>query len=86
MSGCLQLAVFLDGGDVVTVEGLAAPGKLDPVQEAFIECGAFQCGYCTPGFLLMSKALLSSTSDPDDEQIRDIWRAIFAAVPPIQKS
>ena len=71
VSGCLQLAVFLDGSDVVTVEGLAAPGKLDPVQEAFIECGAFQCGYCTPGFVLMSKALLQRVNDPDDEQIRD---------------
>ena len=71
VSGCLHLAVFLDGCDVATVEGLAAPGKLDPVQEAFIECGAFQCGYCTPGFVLMSKALLQRVSDPDDEQIRD---------------
>ena len=71
VSGCLHLAVFLDGSDVVTVEGLAELGKLDPVQEAFIECGAFQCGYCTPGFILMSKALLQRVSDPDDEQIRD---------------
>jgi carbon-monoxide dehydrogenase small subunit len=71
VSGCLYLAVFLDGANVVTVESLAAPDKLDPVQEAFIECGAFQCGYCTPGFVLMSKALLEQTADPDDEQIRD---------------
>lgn len=71
VSGCLYLAVFLDGASVVTVESLATPGKLDPVQEAFIECGAFQCGYCTPGFVLMSKALLEQTADPDDEQIRD---------------
>ena len=71
VSGCLYLAVFLDGASVVTVESLAAPGMLDPVQEAFIECGAFQCGYCTPGFVLMSKALLEQTADPDDEQIRD---------------
>jgi len=71
VSGCLYLAVFLDGADVVTVESLAASGRLDPVQEAFIECGAFQCGYCTPGFILMAKALLEQTNDPDDEQIRD---------------
>ena len=71
VSGCLTLAVFLDGADLVTVEHLAAPGKLDPVQQAFIECGAFQCGYCTPGFVLMAKALLSQHPDPDDEQIRD---------------
>ena len=71
VSGCLTLAVFLDGADLVTVEHLAAPGKLDPVQQAFIECGAFQCSYCTPGFVLMAKALLSQHPDPDDEQIRD---------------
>jgi carbon-monoxide dehydrogenase small subunit len=63
--------VFLDGADLVTVEHLAAPGMLDPVQQAFIECGAFQCGYCTPGFVLMAKALLGQHPDPDDEQIRD---------------
>jgi aerobic carbon-monoxide dehydrogenase small subunit len=71
VSGCLTLAVFLDGTEVVTVEHLAAPGKLDPVQQAFIACGAFQCGYCTPGFVLMAKALLGQYPDPDDEQIRD---------------
>ena len=71
VSGCLYLAVFLDGAEVVTVEHLAELGKLDPVQEAFIECGAFQCGYCTPGFLMMAKALLGQHPDPDDEQIRD---------------
>jgi aerobic-type carbon monoxide dehydrogenase small subunit (CoxS/CutS family) len=71
VSGCLTLAVFLDGADMVTVEHLDAPGTLDPMQQAFVECGAFQCGYCTPGFVLMAKALLSQHPDPDDEQIRD---------------
>ena len=71
VSGCLYLAVFLDGTEVVTVENLAEPGKLDPIQDAFIECGAFQCGYCTPGFILMAKALLVQQPDPDDQQIRD---------------
>jgi carbon-monoxide dehydrogenase small subunit len=71
VSGCLTLAVFLDGADLVTVEHLAAAGKLDPVQQAFVECGAFQCGYCTPGFVLMAKALLDQHPDPDDEQIRN---------------
>ena len=71
VSGCLTLAVFLDGSEVVTVEHLAAPGKLDPVQQAFIDCGAFQCGYCTPGFILMAKMLLRDNPDPDEEQIRD---------------
>ena len=71
VSGCLYLAVFLDGAEVVTVESLAEPGKLDPIQGAFIECGAFQCGYCTPGFIMMAKALLVQHPDPDDQQIRD---------------
>ena len=71
VSGCLYLAVFLDGAEVVTVENLAEPGKLDPIQDAFIECGAFQCGYCTPGFIMMAKALLVQHPDPDDQQIRD---------------
>jgi carbon-monoxide dehydrogenase small subunit len=70
VSGCLYLAAFLDGAEVVTVEHLAEPGKLDPVQQSFIECGAFQCGYCTPGFVLMAKALLAQHPDPDDEQIK----------------
>ena len=71
VSGCLYLAVFLDGAEVITVENLAEPGKLDPIQDAFIECGAFQCGYCTPGFIMMAKALLVQHPDPDDQQIRD---------------
>jgi carbon-monoxide dehydrogenase small subunit len=71
VSGCLYLAVFLDGAEVITVEHLAEPGKLDFVQQAFIDCGAFQCGYCTPGFVMMAKALLGQHPDPDDEQIRD---------------
>jgi aerobic carbon-monoxide dehydrogenase small subunit len=70
VSGCLYLAVFLDGADVVTVENLADGGKLDPVQAAFIACGAFQCGYCTPGFVLMAKSLLRDNPDPDDETIK----------------
>jgi len=71
VSGCLTLAVFLNGSEVVTVEYPAKPGKLDAVQQAFIDCGAFQCGYCTPGFILMAKMLLRDIPDPDDEQIRD---------------
>jgi len=70
VSGCLYLAAFLDGSEVVTIEHLAESGKLDPVQEAFIDCGAFQCGYCTPGFILMAKTLLREHPDPDDEQIK----------------
>ncbi len=70
VSGCLYLAAFADGADIVTIEHLDADGRLDPVQEAFIEAGAFQCGFCTPGFVLMVKQLLDAHPDPDDDQIR----------------
>ena len=70
VSGCLYLGSFVDGAKVQTVEGLADGGKLDPVQEAFIEAGAFQCGFCTPGFVLMTKQLLDAHPAPDDDQIR----------------
>jgi carbon-monoxide dehydrogenase small subunit len=70
VSGCLYLAAFVDGAEVATVESLAAGEKLSPVQEAFIETNAFQCGFCTPGFILMTTQLLDAHPDPDDEQIR----------------
>lgn len=70
VSGCLSMAFFLDGSDVQTIEGVAQGGALDPVQEAFIEAGAFQCGFCTPGFIVMVRQLLDAHPDPDDEEIR----------------
>ncbi len=70
VSGCLYLAARVDGADVVTIESLDAGNKLNPVQEAFIETGAFQCGYCTPGFILMTNQLLDAHPEPDDEQIK----------------
>ena len=70
VSGCLYLAAFVDGADVTTVEHLANGATLSPVQEAFIEAGAFQCGYCTPGFVLMTTQLLDAHPDPQDDQIR----------------
>ena len=70
VSGCLYLAAFVDGAEVKTVEHLACNGTLSPVQEAFIEAGAFQCGYCTPGFILMATQLIDAHPDPNDEQIR----------------
>jgi carbon-monoxide dehydrogenase small subunit len=70
VSGCLTLAAFVDGAEVVTVEGLAVDGKLTPVQEAFLECGAIQCGFCTPGFVLMATQLLAEQPDPDEDEIR----------------
>ena len=70
VSGCLFLAAFVDGAEVVTIEHLAADGQLSPVQEAFVECGAFQCGFCTPGFVLMAHALLKENPKPDEDEIR----------------
>ncbi|MCL2429160.1 MAG: 2Fe-2S iron-sulfur cluster-binding protein, partial [Alphaproteobacteria bacterium] len=71
VSGCLFLAAFADGADVTTVEHLDHDGALDDVQQAFIEEGAFQCGFCTPGFILMVGQLLDEHPDPDEERIRD---------------
>jgi carbon-monoxide dehydrogenase small subunit len=71
ISGCLTLAVFADGAEIATIEQLGNPDALDPVQEAFIEAGAFQCGYCTPGFILMTKALLALKPQPSEEEIKD---------------
>jgi aerobic carbon-monoxide dehydrogenase small subunit len=70
VSGCLYLAAFADGSDLVTVEGLSADGDLHPVQQAFVEKGAFQCGFCTPGMVLMTKTLLEQHPQPTDDQIR----------------
>jgi carbon-monoxide dehydrogenase small subunit len=71
VSGCLTLAVFADGTEVTTIEHLGGADALDPVQQAFIEAGAFQCGYCTPGFILMAKALLKQRPQPSEEEIKD---------------
>lgn len=70
VSACLFLAWFADGTRVETIESLAEGDRLDPVQDAFIEAGAFQCGFCTPGFVLMAKTLLARNPDPSDEDIR----------------
>lgn len=70
VSGCLFLAAFADGAQVVTVEHLAAAGELDPVQKALLETGGFQCGFCTPGFVLMANQLLDRYPDPSDDDIR----------------
>ena len=70
VSGCLYLASFVDGADVVTVESLDTAQKLSPVQEAFVEASAFQCGYCTPGFIMMVTQLLDEKRDPTDEEIK----------------
>ncbi len=71
VSACLYLGALIDGAEVSTVEGLSQQGQLSSVQEAFIECGAFQCGFCTPGFVMMATQLLARYPNPSDGQIRD---------------
>jgi len=68
---CLVLAAQADGHDVVTVEGLAQDGELHPVQEAFAETGAVQCGFCTPGLIVATVDLLAHNPDPNDDEIRE---------------
>jgi len=68
---CLIFAVEADGKDVLTVEGLADSGQLHPLQQAFIEEGAVQCGFCTAGMLLAAKALLDGNSEPTEEEVKD---------------
>ena len=70
---CLTLAVDCEGKQVRTIEGLAQGTELDPVQQAFVEEDAFQCGYCTPGQIMSLRALLDETADPTDD---DIARAV----------
>ena len=70
VKSCLHLAVQADGREVVTIEGLARDGNLNPVQAAFVKHYAFQCGYCTPGMVITSQALLDSNPSPTDEEIR----------------
>lgn len=71
VSACFLLAARLDGSEIETVEGLGGPEALHPLQQAFLEHDAAQCGYCTPGFLMAAKALLAERSDPTEDQIRE---------------
>ena len=71
ISSCLALAVFADGRQIMTVEGLAKNGKLHPVQQSFIKYGGFQCGICTPGQVVAAKALLDEVKRPTEDQVKD---------------
>ena len=77
VSACSVLAVDTDGCEVLTIEGLSNKNALHPLQEAFMEFGALQCGYCTSGFILTAKALLDEIPRPTDEQIRDYLAGNF---------
>ena len=70
VNSCLVLAVEMVGRNIVTIEGLSHDGKLHPIQEAFIRHGAVQCGYCTPGLILTTKAFLDENPKPSEEEVR----------------
>ena len=90
VNSCLMLAVEADGHDITTVEGLASHGQLSPLQEAFLDTGAAQCGFCIPGQLLSAQALIDSIERPTDLEIAEAlagnlcrcagYEQIFAAV------
>lgn len=87
---CLMLALEAEGAEVITIEGVAQEGKLDPIQQALIDQGAVQCGFCTPGMVLSSKALLERCPDPSEDDIKNAlagnfcrctgYRKIFEAI------
>lgn len=74
VNSCLVLAVEAEGANVTTVEGMASPDKLHPLQQKFLEHAALQCGICTPGFLVSAKALLDKNPDPTEHDVR-LWLA-----------
>ncbi len=74
---CLTPALEADGTEILTIEGLASGGKLHPVQEAFVQAGAIQCGFCTPGMILSTKALLDRSPRPTDEEIKSALAGSF---------
>ncbi len=71
VSACTFLAALADGRSITTIEGLSAHGKLHPVQQAFIDAGAFQCSYCTPGMVLTAASLLAENPHPSPDEVRD---------------
>ncbi|MBN1120935.1 MAG: (2Fe-2S)-binding protein [Anaerolineae bacterium] len=74
VNSCLVLAVEIDGAEIVTVEGLAQDGQLEPLQQAFIDHTGTQCGYCTPGVLISARALLNRNPSPSEDEIKDALR------------
>jgi aerobic carbon-monoxide dehydrogenase small subunit len=70
VNACLVLAPEADGSQITTIEGLAQGEKLDPIQQAYYEIGGMQCGFCTPGMIMSTKALLAEIPEPTDQQIR----------------
>ena len=77
VNACLMFAAQAQGCELLTIEGLARDDALDPIQEAFLEHGAVQCGYCTPGMILNAKALLARQPAPTEEEVRDMLAGNF---------
>ncbi len=71
VNSCLVMAFQADGSNILTIEGLEQNGELHPIQQAFIDVGAVQCGYCTPGMIMSVKALLDKNTNPTREEIRE---------------
>jgi carbon-monoxide dehydrogenase small subunit len=71
VNSCMVLAVECDGAQIVTVEGLAGDQQLDPIQQAIIQAGGVQCGFCTPGILISSRALLDRVPNPGEQEIKE---------------
>jgi carbon-monoxide dehydrogenase small subunit len=77
VASCLQLAALIDGAEIRTIEGLAGASALHPVQQAFVNRSALQCGICTPGHIMAACALLEKTPQPTDEQIRASMDSVY---------
>ncbi len=71
VASCITLAVQADGADLTTIEGLGTPEHLSPLQQAFIDCGGFQCGICTPGQIVAATALLNENAKPTEDEIKE---------------
>jgi carbon-monoxide dehydrogenase small subunit len=72
VNSCLMLAIEADGANILTIEGLAKGDKLHPLQQAFIDEGAVQCGFCTPGMIMTGKAIIDEYGNPSEEEIRKL--------------
>jgi carbon-monoxide dehydrogenase small subunit len=77
VNSCLVPALEADGQEILTIEGLSEAGKLNPIQEAFVERSGMQCGFCTPGMIISAKALLDRNPDPTDKEIREALAGNF---------
>ena len=71
VASCITLAVQADGAEITTIEGIGTPEHLSPLQQAFIDCGGFQCGICTPGQIVAATALLNENAKPSEDEIKE---------------